>query len=584
MRKAGLHIALAGMVLLLTLPAMQMMFGLFKETPLNGAFTLVDKPMFTTEKWLNGSFQSETENYLKDHSGFKSFLVRLQNQVDFSLFRQANAEGTVIGKNKQLFEYDYIRSWLAIDYPGDSFVEKKLQRTKYVQEFLKREKNIDLIIVFEPGKASFYPEYLPEKYTKKKSGLSTYELYRMKAEELGIDFIDMHRYFLELKPVSKYPLYPRYGTHWSVYGSQIVADSLLRLLENRLNYPLAAVRTDSVRISSEPLNTDDDVLKTMNLLFQLKGEPLAYPVLSIDSAGVVLKPNVLTVADSYYFNIFNTRIPKHLFANEAFWYFNTLVYPEHYLRPTYTKDVNFQQEVEKQHVIFLMITERFVHKFDWRFIDQLYALYAPDMLKDPVYDKINDIMMVATWYAEIIQKSEKKQITLEESLIAEGKYLYLYSDTANYMIDYGVEHFNNIIRSDPRWMDHIREKAMEQGISVDAAVMKDALYIFQQDYPSFFQYYHSRRVIEDSLRSNAQVLDSLSREASKYHFNPDQYIKIIAGLILKDKEIARSVHAIKSDPPWLEDVKRKALSEGITTDEMIRKDAEYMWNERFKKF
>ena len=64
-------------------------------------------------------------------------------------------------KTQTALEYDYIRSWLAIDYPGDSFIEKKLQRTKYVQEYLKREKGIDLVIVFEPGKASFYPEYIP---------------------------------------------------------------------------------------------------------------------------------------------------------------------------------------------------------------------------------------------------------------------------------------------------------------------------------------------------------------------------------------------------------------------------------------
>ncbi len=39
-----------------------------------------------------------------------------------------------------------------------------------------------------------------------------------------------------------------------------------------------------------------------------------------------------------------------------------------------------------------MITERFLYKFDWTFIDQLYALYTPAWLKDPVYDNINKIM------------------------------------------------------------------------------------------------------------------------------------------------------------------------------------------------
>ena len=213
MKKAGLNIAIALIISLMILPALQLVFHPFKEKPLNGAFNLTEKPSFTIEKWNSGDFQRQAESYLKDNSGFRNFLVRLQNQLDFTFFRQANAEGAVIGRNRQLFEYDYIRSWLAIDYPGDSFIEKKLQRTKYVQEYLKREKNIDLVVVFEPGKASFYPEFLPSKYTDQKHGPSTYERYREKATELDIDLIDFHQYFLQMKESSEYPLYPRYGTH-----------------------------------------------------------------------------------------------------------------------------------------------------------------------------------------------------------------------------------------------------------------------------------------------------------------------------------------------------------------------------------
>ena len=83
--------------------------------------------------------------------------------------------------------------------------------------------------------------------------------------------------------------------------------------------------------------------------------------------------------------------------------FTPIITPAKLLR----KDLDLRKEVEKQHVIFLMITERFVHKFDWRFIDQLYELYTPDWLQDPVYDKINRIMMHAPWYADVIKKAAR---------------------------------------------------------------------------------------------------------------------------------------------------------------------------------
>ena len=140
MKKTGLNIAFIFIIFLMLLPAFQMRFRLFREKPLNGAFNLAEEPQFTKLNWYSGNYQENVERYLKDHSGFRNFLVRLQNQYDFTLFRKTNAEGAIVGKNKQLYEYDYIRSWLAIDYPGDSFIKQKLNRTKYLQEYLKKEK------------------------------------------------------------------------------------------------------------------------------------------------------------------------------------------------------------------------------------------------------------------------------------------------------------------------------------------------------------------------------------------------------------------------------------------------------------
>jgi hypothetical protein len=584
MKKTGLNIAFACIILLMVLPVLQMQFGIIQEKPLNGAFNLSEKPTFTREKWISGEYQGQVEKYVKDHSGFRNFLVRLQNQVDFSLFRKANAEGAVVGKSKQLFEYDYIRSWLAIDYPGDSFVEKKLQRTKYVQEYLKREKGIDLVVVFEPGKASFYPEYLPSSYANKKTGLSTYDRYLEKAKETGIDYIDLQNYFQQLKNSSEFPLFPRYGTHWSVYGMQFAADSLIRLIESKIDFPLTSFRVDTIMTSTKPFDTDDDVLKTMNLLLPLKGEKLAYPELSFDTAHPGYKPMVLVIADSYYWNIFNSGIPKYVFANEAFWYFNSLVYPDHYIRPTYTKDLNLQREVEKQEVIFLMVTERFLHKFDWTFIDQLYALYTPDYLEDPVYNKINDIMQVDPWFTEVIKKAEIKGVSLENALIAEGKSLYHIDDTLGYMVNFGPEHFRNIIANDPVWMEYIRQKALERNVPIGEMLMLNALYTFRQDFPGLYDLNRGLEKTREKIYSDPALLASLKNEAGQYRWELSSYIQIKAWMIFRETEINNTINAILSDPPWLKDVQRKAQEKGITVEEMARMDAEFLWAERLKKF
>jgi len=362
------------------------------------------------------------------------------------------------------------------------------------------------------------------------------------------------------------------------------ADSLLRLIECRRNLTLTSVRVDTTIISSEPWDTDDDVLKTMNLLFPLKGEKLAYPAFSFDTANPGERPMVLVVADSYYWNIFNTRIPKYVFANEAFWYFNALVYPEHYLRPSYTKNLNLRQEVEKQQVIFLMVTERFVHKFDWTFIDQLYAHYTPGWLRDPVYDKINAIIQVDPWYNDMIEKAVKKQVSLEDALITEAKFLYHQKDTLGYMVNYGLENFSQVIANDTGWMSYIRTKAEQQNKSEDEMLLADAAYIFNKKYHGLYELYQGLSATKERIYSSPAVLDSLKQEAEIYHFDLESFIRIKAWEIYAESEIQKTVENIRKDPSWYEHIKQKALKKGISQEEMIRLDAVYMWEQRLKKF
>lgn len=578
------YIPLVLIILLMALPAIQMRFRLFPEKPLSGAFILAKPADFSKAAWDSGEYQQQVEKYLKDHAGFRNFLVRLYNQLDYSLFSKANAEGVTIGKNRQLYEYDYIRSWLGADYPGDSFIRKKLGRVRYVQEFLKREKGIDLIVVFEPGKASFYPEHIPEKYTGLKAGPSTYELYVGRAKEMGLEFVDFQEYFMQLKAESPFPLFPKYGTHWSEYGAVLAADSLIRFIERIRGINLAEVETRDVEISKRPRKTDDDVAKTMNLLIPPISEKLAYPILDFDTTGKSDEPMVLVVADSYYWNIFNTRIPRHLFANETFWYFNALVYPDYYYQPVRTGDLDLRSEVEKQDVIFLMVTERFVHKFDWTFIDQLFSLYAPDWLEDPVYNRINSVMANDPWYREVMDKARKKNISLEEALVLEAKYTFFKEDTAGYLIRFGEEHYTNMISSLPEWMAGVRDRAAKRGISVDEMLALEALYTFRQNYPGLYDANRGIYGTLDRMAGDPMALDSLRRQAAYYHFDEPELLWINAFRSYREGEIRRISTVIRNDNDWLARVHEKAANRSISPEEMIRLDAIWVFENQLKAF
>jgi hypothetical protein len=123
-------------LVVMILPVIQKEWPFVEEPQLNGDFIEKKQPDFTWKGFFNGSYQNAYEPYLEQHIGFHNTLVRLRNQLDYSLFRKPNAEGIVIGKEDFIFEYDYIREITGRDFVGYDFIDEKLRRLKYVQDYL----------------------------------------------------------------------------------------------------------------------------------------------------------------------------------------------------------------------------------------------------------------------------------------------------------------------------------------------------------------------------------------------------------------------------------------------------------------
>jgi hypothetical protein len=397
-----------------------------------------------------------------------------------------------------------------------------------------------------------------------------------------VKHIDFNEYFHKLKDTASYPLYPRYGTHWSVYGMSIAADSLIHYIEDVRDEKLRDVRVARYELAGEPRDTDNDVEKPLNLMCSLPSEEFAYPVWEIDTVSDRYRPQVLAVADSYYWNFFNTRIPKHLFGNEAFWYFNARVYPDTYFNEKLVKDLDLRSEIEKKDVIFLMVTERFLHKFDWQFIDMVYSLYTPDWLADPVYENTNRVINFDPWFNRMVEKSRNENVPLGEELRKEGLFLYFTEIKGAYLSEHGVEHHMDIIRGDRAWFGDIEKKATANGVPVEEQLRADAIYIFSQNFPEQYQAYLGIREIIHEMESDIGALDSLSLLATTYGYTLEDFITKKAFADYREQEIANTMDAIRNTPEWLASVQAKATEKNITLDKMIRLDAEYVWEQRMK--
>jgi hypothetical protein len=520
------------LIVILIIPVIQKEIPFVSIGKLGGDFVTAEKPTLNCGSWFSGELQIKSDRFIEQNMGFRNFLVRLNNQIDFLLFRKPHAEGVVLGKQNYMFEYDYLRAYAGGDFIGEKIIDYKIRKLKFLQEYLKTEKNIDLVLVFEPSKSAFYPEFIPDKYLAEKSETTNYKVFKDKAKEHDVRFIDFKTYYNSLKGKTPYPLYTHYGIHWSEYGMSFVADSMLKYIEGVRNIDMNDSQIDSLVVQTVPNSADYDVGVVLNLLCQLpEKEPLAYPVYRFENNPDKDKPMVLVIGDSYYWNIYNTRIPLNCFKNEAFWYFYAQVYPDNYVNPLWVKDLNLKAEIEKQNIIFLMVTDRFLYKFGWNFIEEAWAIYGPVSRLDILHNKKCEVLNYSKWFDSEILKAKEWNMTLEETLDLDGEYLYSQSNMNEMLTLFGPAYYERLIRRDNKWFHSLEVKAAENHVLVEEIVRQDAIYQLQTNNKVAFDNYMKISSAKETILHDSILITETRELARKY------YLTIEEGLEVKAEQI-----------------------------------------------
>lgn len=364
---------------MLILPFVQSKLNFLSFKSLDGAYNTPDNPnlkILNWTNWFNENFQNQFNKSIENHIGFRNFLVRLNNQIDYTFFRRTSTLKAIIGKSDCLYEEGYILDYLGRNFVGKDSINNQLKRIKWLQNYLKREKNIDLILVFEPGKASFYPEFIPDSFHLETKTISNYTFYSQQCKAFNINLLDLNAWFISIKNVSKFPLFPKYGVHWSTYGMCLASDTLIHFIEKTRKIDIPDVFWNDMQITDKLKDVDFDLELTLNLLFPLPHETMAYPNLQFENGSGKIKPKVLVIADSYYWSIFNSKIPVNVFSSHEFWYYNSTIYPniwgENAQFVDHTKD---KENIEKQDIIILMLTELNMNRNFFGFIDKIYNIY-----------------------------------------------------------------------------------------------------------------------------------------------------------------------------------------------------------------
>lgn len=353
---------------MLFLPLLQARLKFFEEKPLIGALVEPEYRRFSWNDWFASTYQEKKEKYVNACFGFRNTCVRLNNQLDFWLFRQANANGVIVGNNNYLYEQAYIDAYNGTDFIGQDSIVQTARRIAFLSELFKR-RNKQLIVVFAAGKASYYPTFFPDKFRLQQQNKCTnYFRFKQQLATSTVNFIDFNAWFLELKKTSDYPLFPKLGIHWSHYGMTLAADSLIKNIERVRQVDLGNIVTKNIATSNLAQFEDKDIGDGMNLLFDVPGLTMAYPDFRFEQKDSK-KPKVLVVSDSFFWGMYNAGISS-VFDQTHFWYYNKQVYPEFQTKEYFTYQVDFEQAIKANDVFIIMATEANLKAIGWGFLER----------------------------------------------------------------------------------------------------------------------------------------------------------------------------------------------------------------------
>lgn len=406
---------------------LQHRLALFNLHPLSGLTINSDTLKFTTSDWLEGNYQLKFEEKIKNKFGFSALYVRLNNQINYSIYNKANANGVIIGEQNYLYELNYINAYYGLDYIGIDAIKNNIRKLKVIQDSLEHL-NKHLLLVFCPGKASFYPEYIPIELRKPNTEITNMRSYIQLAEREKINHLNLYDLFLREKKNSKHVLYTKYGIHWSSYGEYIALQSISETMKNRFNISQGKITADTIEKTVIAKQRDMDIIDGLNLLFKPKNDTLSYPIVRAKNKPHQL-PNAIVISDSFYWGIFGKSECNLIFNRNEFWYY----YTEAYCNDgsvKQVKDINLRDAIYKNDVFIIMATEATINNFGWGAIDKFY-----------------------------------KELTMAES---SADYKKRYADRLLF--------WKNYIKNDPKWLKDSELRGKNIGVNLDSAITLDAMY------------------------------------------------------------------------------------------------------------
>ena len=504
-----LYSILFGMLaVLLFLPMAQEHLGLFTTQPLNGVMMGTKAPQVTLQNYVSGQMQSQTEHYISEHFGFREPVIRLYNQYVWDFYRKTYVNSIVIGKDRWLYGKEFTddclgERWKEYANSPEQLRERCLneaKRIRKVQEILA-EYDKHLFVIMEPGKTRTYPEHLPQSIVTaaaaKPNILCAADLYPVLFDSLGVNCLNIDRWFMNAKDTVDFMLYPQTGTHWSNLAALYATDSIIRTMEKLSDKNLNNLEISSIRFDTT-MKPDIDMEQLLNVCRTVRDLPNQYARFKVDHDSTAIKPAWIHIGDSYFWNIAYHIPLNDIFAYHHYWYYNSTIYYDE--KHHSTADIDLVQELITADFITLGYCTSQIYALSSYFSAQALVrlCYSQKEVNQVVQGIVDNMNRSEEWKASLQKKADVQGKPLEAVMRSDALYM-LFLDPEHYFPELATEHpkprnpmlrqclpddpFGRVLRNmynDPHWMEVLKQKAETQQVDLETVMIQDAAWMLQQ--------------------------------------------------------------------------------------------------------
>ncbi len=361
---------------ILVLPLFQRITRLLPEPDLAGVELPVPQPVATASNWFSGTFQRQFEDRLIRRIGYRGLLVRIDNQIQYSLFNQpALGRGTriVIGQDRWLFEQTYLDRYNSGRTAAEEDNRDRMRKLVRLERQL-RQRGKGFLVVVSPSKAELYSEYLPPDKVVPDRHLrsSDYDRLAPLLDEYGVPWMDVPRHFRALKQAGAPPLFAKGGVHWNYYGAALVVTGLIDRLERQMGLDFAQVRVEGPRIDNEVFGTDNDLGDLLNILtWRWEQGPQVHPVLARLPEASARPARLLLVGDSFVFTLTYLMQSQGLVSESVIFYYSRrrFDYPAGTDAPIDPTRLDWEAEIGRVDAVVLAINEYWLPKIGFGMVE-----------------------------------------------------------------------------------------------------------------------------------------------------------------------------------------------------------------------